>query len=107
MALEDILGLGGRWSDGNIEISIGIYTDSDMYSSYSEVGTCFFGEIMGTLYYLGSDENGFLYLVGELAQGDKFVLQYWGGDTFEIVDASEGLYSAINAILYCEEHYEP
>lgn len=107
VALEDILGLGGRWSDGNIEISIGIYTDSDMYSSYSEVGTCFFGEIMGTLYYLGSDENGFLYLVGELAQGDKFVLQYWGGDTFEIVDASEGLYSAINAILHCEEHYEP
>ncbi len=105
IAWEDVKGLAGRWSDGTIEISISIYTDADTYYVYSEVGTFFYGEILGTLYFLEGDENSW-YLIGELAQGDEFTLQYWGGDEFKIIEASEGLRSVIGTTLYCQERYE-
>ncbi|MDE7477931.1 MAG: zinc ribbon domain-containing protein [Lachnospiraceae bacterium] len=102
---ESIYHMSGLWSDGNIEVSISIYTDAEQYTSYDEVGTCFYGEIMGTLYFLGSDDTSY-YLMGELAQGDVFILQYWGTEEINIIDASEGLSSRIGTTLLCEEHYE-
>ncbi|MDE5699088.1 MAG: zinc ribbon domain-containing protein [Lachnospiraceae bacterium] len=102
---ESIRGMSGRWSDGNVEVSVSIYSDAEEYVAYSEVGTCFFGEILGTLCFIGSDETS-QYLMCELDQGDCFTLQYWGGGEMKIVDATEGLRSVVGVTLYCEEHYE-
>lgn len=101
---ESISGLSGLWSDGNIEVSISIYSDAESYSSYSEVGTCFFGEILGALYFMECD-GGDYYLMCDLDLGESFVLRYWGEDAMEIVEATEGLDSAAGATLYCVEHY--
>lgn len=105
VAWESIRGMSGRWSDGNIEVSVSIYSDAEEYTAYSEVGTCFFGEILGTLCFIESDETS-QYLMCELDQGDCFTLQYWGGGEMKIVDATEGLRSVVGVTLYCEEHYE-
>lgn len=101
---ESISGLSGLWSDGNIEVSISIYSDAESYSSYSEVGTCFLGEILGALYFMECD-GGDYYLMCDLDLGESFILRYWGEDAMEIVEATEGLSSAVGATLYCVEHY--
>lgn len=104
VAWESISGMSGLWSDGNIEMSVSIYSDAESYSAYSEVGTCFFGENSGPLYFMESDGSGY-YLMCDLDIGESFVLQYWGGETMNIVEATEGLSSVVGATLYCEERY--
>lgn len=50
-------------------------------------------------------DGGDYYLMCDLEMGESFVLQYWGGEAMNIVDATEGLRSVVGAALYCEEHY--
>lgn len=101
---EAVGGLSGRWSDGENELSISIYSDAEEYSMYSEIGTCYYGEILGSLYFMGGDRTG-MYLSCELSQGSEITLKYYGTDDIEVWDVSEGVGIAEGTILYCEEHY--
>ncbi len=101
---EAVSGLSGRWSDGETELSISIYSDAEEYSMYSEIGTCYYGEILGSLYFMGGDRTG-MYLSCELPQGSEIMVKYWGMDEMEVWDASEGMGIAVGTTLYCQEHY--
>lgn len=104
VAWESIYEMAGLWSGGDIVLTISIYSDAETYVAYEEVGTCFYGEILGTLCFIGSDGIS-QYLSCELDQGDSFVLQYWGGEEMTVLETSEGVRSAEGATLYCQEHY--
>lgn len=71
---------------------------------YSEIGTCYYGEILGSLYFMGGDRTG-MYLSCELSQGSEITLKYYVTDDIEVWDVSEDVGIAEGTILYCEEHY--
>lgn len=101
---EAVSGLSGLWSDGEVALSVSIYSDAEEYSMYSEIGTCSYGGILGALYFMGGDRTG-LYVSCELPQGSEIMLKYWGMDEMEVWNVSEGMGIAEGATLYCEEHY--
>ena len=100
-----IFGISGQWGKGETVFDLSLYSDTDEYNSYDEIGSFFCGDSEGSLYFLGSDDTGW-YLMGQLAGDDVVLLKYEDSDEMEILDASGSLSSEVGTILCCFRHYE-
>lgn len=99
--------LAGKWSDGMHNISISIFSDASFYNAYDEIGTFNMEEtgVSGTVTLLGTSDES-LYVLCNMADGDKMELRYTSDGMLEVEIASEAYGIGENTYLTCIERFE-
>lgn len=80
---DDVCALSGRWSSGGQEISISIYSDSDYYNAFDEIGTISVDGQEGSAYCFGRGDDA-IYVLCSIDGGGEWMIRYYSNGKFDV-----------------------